>query len=433
MKNIRLIGLLAGLLIGCNKSNDSSPVPSTQNPSTAREIISFTFAGLPAPWPATVPATITSGKIQIKLPPGLSPSALVPTIALSDSKATVDPNSGVAVDFTNPVTYTVTAESKDKSFYLTELLPPDATVVDVPTPPQYLCLYYGWPSYVNGLGIVGGDVIDAATFFSKFDVIVFGGGLQEPSHPDYQNTKAIIARLKQLKPGIKVFGYVTIRGTSQGGLNDTQLAAAVDAWRAMGITGIFGDEYDFSHDATRSRQNTFVSYVHSKNLAVFANGGNIEEVLGGSDCLLDKVHGDYYLMESFLYGWGQYWPLSEWKLKADRAYYYKKTKGVSIACVATTAASQATATSNTTDGYKMSWNAAFMYGFDAYQFTDKVYSAQSSQATVNFYPNPSGPFGTTWKQASYVNKVSGTRYERSTDTNTFYFTGDGATTGTGGH
>ena len=48
-------------------------------------------------------------KITVEMPAGTVVTALTPTIVVSE-KATVSPNSGVAQDFTNAVTYTVTAE-----------------------------------------------------------------------------------------------------------------------------------------------------------------------------------------------------------------------------------------------------------------------------------------------------------------------------------
>jgi ABC-type uncharacterized transport system auxiliary subunit len=47
--------------------------------------------------------------ISVSVPNGTVVTALVPEITVSDN-ATVSPRSGVAQNFTNPVTYTVTAE-----------------------------------------------------------------------------------------------------------------------------------------------------------------------------------------------------------------------------------------------------------------------------------------------------------------------------------
>jgi Leucine-rich repeat (LRR) protein len=68
------------------------------------EITSFTFTE------QTQSANIGSGTIEIEVEYGTDVTSLTPTITLSGN-ATVDPLSGVAQDFTNPVTYTVTAEA----------------------------------------------------------------------------------------------------------------------------------------------------------------------------------------------------------------------------------------------------------------------------------------------------------------------------------
>jgi hypothetical protein len=72
-------------------------------PSSAKDIISFGF-GL-----ANEVDTIGSGTVSINVPNGTDVTKLTPAITISD-KSTVSPTSGTAEDFTNPVTYTVTAE-----------------------------------------------------------------------------------------------------------------------------------------------------------------------------------------------------------------------------------------------------------------------------------------------------------------------------------
>ena len=55
-------------------------------------------------------------KISFVLPAGTDVTQLIPTIEVSEG-ATVDPASGVAQDFTNPVTYTVTAQNGTTAVY----------------------------------------------------------------------------------------------------------------------------------------------------------------------------------------------------------------------------------------------------------------------------------------------------------------------------
>ena len=72
--------------------------------STAKDITSFTISN-------QVSSTIDAGNatVTVVMPYGTSVTSLTPTIEVSEY-ATISPASGVAQDFTNPVTYTVTAQ-----------------------------------------------------------------------------------------------------------------------------------------------------------------------------------------------------------------------------------------------------------------------------------------------------------------------------------
>ena len=86
---------------------------SCKKESSEKQILSFSFAS-----PA-VEATITESAktIVATVPVGTNVTALVPVITISE-KATVNPASGVPQDFTNPVTYTVTAEDGSTAAYI---------------------------------------------------------------------------------------------------------------------------------------------------------------------------------------------------------------------------------------------------------------------------------------------------------------------------
>jgi hypothetical protein len=88
-----------------NAVNQSSNTTTTQN--SDKSIDSFVFAGLSP----EVDGTINSSGYTINLvvPGNTDVTKLVPTITISDG-ATIFPNSGTAEDFTNPITYTVTAQ-----------------------------------------------------------------------------------------------------------------------------------------------------------------------------------------------------------------------------------------------------------------------------------------------------------------------------------
>ena len=87
--------------------------------------------------------------------------------------------------------------------------------------PQKLAIYYGWPSSVNATYTVPG----AIAVFDDYDLVVFGAGLEDPTHGDHQNTKDIIDGTTA-----NVFGYVDAT------LSQSTIQSKVDQWAMMGGT-----------------------------------------------------------------------------------------------------------------------------------------------------------------------------------------------------
>lgn len=96
---------------GDDDSDDVTPTPEPEL-SSEKDITSFSFDGIDP----SVTATISGTDITATVPFDTDITALVPTIAIS-ADATVSPASGAAQDFTEPVTYTVTAEDESTQEY----------------------------------------------------------------------------------------------------------------------------------------------------------------------------------------------------------------------------------------------------------------------------------------------------------------------------
>ena len=105
-RSLVALALLLGVVWSCKKED---PIPAK---STAKDISTFAFSGIS---PA-VNAAISGTSISATVPFSVDVTTLAPTIALSP-KATVSPASGSAQNFTNPVTYTVTAEDGTNQKY----------------------------------------------------------------------------------------------------------------------------------------------------------------------------------------------------------------------------------------------------------------------------------------------------------------------------
>ncbi len=105
-RSLVALALLLGIIWSCKKEDAVPPK------STAKDISTFAFSGIS---PA-VNAAISGTSISATVPFSVDVTTLAPTIALSP-KATVSPASGAAQNFTNPVTYTVTAEDGTNQKY----------------------------------------------------------------------------------------------------------------------------------------------------------------------------------------------------------------------------------------------------------------------------------------------------------------------------
>ncbi|MCB9001255.1 MAG: DUF5018 domain-containing protein, partial [Bacteroidales bacterium] len=99
-------------------------VASTQ--SSEKNITSFSIPNQLSD--ATIDAT--AGTVTVLMPNGTNLTSLAPTIAVS-AGATINPTSGTARDFTNPVTYTVTAQDASTKDWTVTVTAQQITVVTI--------------------------------------------------------------------------------------------------------------------------------------------------------------------------------------------------------------------------------------------------------------------------------------------------------------
>ncbi|AYD47324.1 hypothetical protein [Arachidicoccus soli] len=283
-----------------------------------------------------------------------------------------------------------------------------------------LCVYYGWPSDVNGSN---GDITKATSAFQQFDLIVLGDGLWKTTNGDHANTISIISNLNTA--GKAVYGYTDL-GVSTQNLSIADMKTAVDGWAGMGVKGIFWDDAGYDYNTTRARQDTMINYCHQKGLSVMMNAWNPDDVLAGTDMLLDS--SDIYVLESYLISANKYTSLSTWKSKANKCAAYEASLGVKMACLSS-GDSTISASYNKTDQFTQAWVGAAIYNFDYFQVTDNMYSANNN--TVYYYPNISDSYGTKWNSVAISDSAS-INYNRSTESWTLHVRGDGSTWGYGG-
>lgn len=278
--------------------------------------------------------------------------------------------------------------------------------------PGALAVYYGWPSLVNG---AGGDVDAAVDTFDDYQVVVFGFGLQDPTHPDHAPTRTIIARLK--RKGVAVYGYITL-GVSTVNHPVATLKQQIDAWKAAGVSGIFLDEGGYDFGVTRARQNVIVNYVHGRRLSAFMNAWFPEDVFSDSVVAVYNPKGlatrlgpnDLYLCESYQIRFDAYAPVAAWQQRAERVAAYRAQYGTRVATVTTTALGlEAFAP----EKHTYAFYATLLYGFDFYGWGEEHYSSVESR--LPWRARPEVAPGTAFLSTV---QVDGTTYTRQTDAGT---------------
>lgn len=281
--------------------------------------------------------------------------------------------------------------------------------------PQKLAIYYGWPSSVNATYTVAG----AAGVFGDYDLVVLGAGLEKTSHGDHDNTQDIIDHADMADT--KVFGYVDANESSL-----TVIEGAVDDWHAMGVDGIFVDQFGYDYgNVDRARQNAVVDHVHGKTapaLDAFVNAWVIGDALGNAVHQTKNPSGtaheleptDWYLLESFATKNNDYDDTDtdadgdpDWKEKADATVTF--AGDVKFAAVGTTGSSTAGFAQAKAD---YSYAASAMYGLDAWGWGEKNFSSAGGADSLPFRARWTLPEGSALHGS--VTKT-GNKYERNTN------------------
>jgi hypothetical protein len=117
MKNVVLwsLPILFAIFFACSKENSAS---------SEKEILSFSIGDFKSNAEGKIDQSAKT--VTLQAIEGVDVTNLVPIIKVSD-KAKVSPASGVAQDFTKPVTYIVTAEDGSKQAYIVTVLPPKSS------------------------------------------------------------------------------------------------------------------------------------------------------------------------------------------------------------------------------------------------------------------------------------------------------------------
>jgi hypothetical protein len=263
--------------------------------------------------------------------------------------------------------------------------------------PKDLLIYYGYLNSFNS-GTHGWDNEKVAQEMAQYSLLVFGDGIQDPSHPDYANTQIIIPRIKQLNPYAKIFGYISVNQA----LSNFETKAG--QWETLQVDGIFMDEagYDYGTPATNGRDafNTKVDYVHGQTHAnlCFVNAWNMDNIIGTTDDpsypnstwnpSLNASHlteNDWYLLESFavnttVYS-GGYTDKTTWAARGEKAKSHRAYYGINLAAVGIIDNGNVAGE----DLFDFHFISSLMYSLEAQGSSDTSYGAGGA---VDWWPRP---------------------------------------------
>jgi len=279
------------------------------------------------------------------------------------------------------------------------------------TRPADLLIYYGWLNSFNS-SVNGWNNESVAQDLAKYPILVFGDGIQDPSHGDYANTQVIIPRIKALNPNALIFGYVSTTNVI------ATFQTKATQWNTLGIHGIFMDEAGYDFGTNRVDFNTRVDYVHGLSSAhrCFVNAWNMDHILGTAndlsypnttynpDLVASKLtYTDWYLLESFpintiAYSSSDgYESKSDWAARGVKAIGHRATFGIKLAGVGIIDNED----SNGTALFMFGAVSALMWSLEAFGTSDTNYGASSAAIMRWSRPSMEG-IGTTWSLSPSV-------------------------------
>ena len=266
--------------------------------------------------------------------------------------------------------------------------------------PSNLLIYYGWLNSFNS-AVNQWNNEKVSQEMAKYDLLVFGAGLQDPSHGDYANTVAIINRIKVLNSNTLIFGYVTTKETL------ANFQTKTTQWNTLGIHGIFLDEAGYDYGTIRTDFNTRVDYVHNRSSVkkCFVNAWNEDHIIGvvndpsypnstyNSGSTASKLNSnDWYLLESFAVntdfytGNNGYCDKATWSTRGDKAVARRTTFALKAAAVGIVNDSNVSGQAL----HDFAYRSALAYELDGHGTSDTSYGAGTAASKWWDRPSPRG-------------------------------------------
>lgn len=284
-----------------------------------------------------------------------------------------------------------------------------------------LLIYYGIPLGVNATW----DTNKAAAVFAKYDVIVFGEGLEEKKHTFHVSTKEIIPLIREGNPNVKIYGYVDLDVKKINYPNEV-LFDKTDKWKSMGADGIFLDDAGYDFLVSRERLNTIIKYIHDQELSAFVNAWKPDDVMGnavdekfnpkGEKTLMDER--DIYLLEDLLEPTDISDPNSKsafspnFRQKMDKSLTYRQTLDVKLMAISDIDFDQYSENA-VRKFFRMTEAASSIFSLDAYGVAPKEYSSSKSGRDIaRSFPYISNYMNYYTKDVSYKAKYDNRDFAR---------------------
>lgn len=192
--------------------------------------------------------------------------------------------------------------------------------------------YLGKPAEINGAS----TITQAVDQYLKYDHIVFGNNVQEPSNAYHESTQDIIAGVKS-NTSVSFYGYIDC-GVSTSNLSIGEIQVKINQWRDMGVTGIFVDNFGYDKGVGRARQNLILDSIHQYNMVAMIGATNLDNVL--SDTMdpdynpdwtaPNIVEGDIYYYNQFTISNGVYEAPATLFANLGKLYQYRLSLGIKI-------------------------------------------------------------------------------------------------------
>lgn len=264
--------------------------------------------------------------------------------------------------------------------------------------PKNLLVYYGWlNSFMSANNAWDNENI--AQSMSKYNVLIFGDGISDPSHGDFANSQIIINRIKEINPATSIFGYVTVNQALDA------FITKVSQWNGLEVNGIFMDEAGYDYGKKRTELNSCIDVVHTQEDSniCFLNAWNIDHVIGLENDLnypnttfnpglveTNIYPDDWYLLESFAVNTdvytvnGGYTNKNDWYVRGNKALEKRKGYEFNLASVGIINDDNPEGQ----DLFDFAYRSALAYSLDANGTSDSNYGAISAKTKYWERPKP---------------------------------------------